>query len=127
MYGYGRAPAPLSAVLEAPSPSSCGVAPMRANACAHSDPASAGRARRGRYGRSETATESAAMSSAQTLRGAARPAGSAGSALRVRDFRLLWLGQIASFSGSWMQAVAQGCVILSLTRSPLALGLLTVT
>ena len=67
------------------------------------------------------------MSSAQTLRGAARPAGSAGSALRVRDFRLLWLGQVASFSGSWMQAVAQGCVILSLTRSPLALGLLTVT
>ena len=69
------------------------------------------------------------MSATHAHRGTARPAGSAGSALRAlgaRNFRLLWLGQLASFSGSWMQAVAQGCVVLSLTRSPLALGLLTV-
>jgi MFS family permease len=70
------------------------------------------------------------MSATHAHRGSARPAGSTGSALRAlrtRNFRLLWLGQLTSFSGSWMQAVAQGCVILSLTRSPLALGLLTVT
>lgn len=45
------------------------------------------------------------------------------SALYVRDFRLFWIGNIISFSGTWMQSVAQGWLIYSLTKSPFYLGL----
>ena len=55
----------------------------------------------------------------------ARPGGAAWRVLRTPSFRLLWLGQLASFSGSWMQGVAQATVVLQLTRSPLALAMLT--
>ncbi|MEK6673287.1 MAG: MFS transporter [Nitrospirota bacterium] len=44
------------------------------------------------------------------------------SALYVRDFRIFWIGNIISFSGTWMQSVAQGWLIYSLTKSPLYLG-----
>jgi MFS family permease len=43
-------------------------------------------------------------------------------ALRHRDFRLLWTGQILSLTGSWMQSAAQGWLVLKLTGSPLHLG-----
>lgn len=46
------------------------------------------------------------------------------SALYVRDFRLFWLGQIISFSGTWMHSVAQGWLVYSLTKSPLHLGII---
>lgn len=45
------------------------------------------------------------------------------SALYVRDFRIFWIGQIISFSGTWMQSTAQGWLVYSLTRSPLYLGI----
>lgn len=45
------------------------------------------------------------------------------SALSHRDFRLFWFGQIISLSGTWMQSVAQGWLIYSLTRSPFYLGM----
>lgn len=45
------------------------------------------------------------------------------SALQFRDFRLFWFGQIVSLSGTWMQSVAQGWLVYSLTKSPLYLGL----
>lgn len=45
------------------------------------------------------------------------------SALYVRDFRIFWIGQIISFSGTWMQSIAQGWLVYSLTRSPFYLGL----
>ncbi|MGE5893093.1 MAG: MFS transporter [bacterium] len=45
------------------------------------------------------------------------------SALRVRDFRLFWLSQIISLSGTWMQQVAIGWLVYSATRSPFYLGL----
>lgn len=48
---------------------------------------------------------------------------SAFAALRHRDFRLLWLGQIVSVTGSQMQLVAINWHVYSLTRSALALGL----
>src|SRR5258705_11792207 len=48
---------------------------------------------------------------------------SAFSALRHRDFRLLWLGQIVSVTGSQMQAVAINWHVYLLTKSPFALGL----
>src|SRR5215211_7339065 len=48
---------------------------------------------------------------------------SAFSALRYRDFRLLWLGQIVSVTGSQMQFVAINWHVYLLTKSAFALGL----
>src|SRR6266851_2322396 len=48
---------------------------------------------------------------------------SAFSALRYRDFRLLWLGQIISVTGSQMQSVAINWHVYLLTKSAFALGL----
>src|SRR5437867_1062874 len=44
------------------------------------------------------------------------------SALRHRDFRLLWIGQLISVTGSQMQLVAINWHLYLLTKSPLALG-----
>ena len=44
-------------------------------------------------------------------------------ALRHRDFRVFFAGQAAALVGSWMQQVAQAWLVLSLTNSPLRLGL----
>jgi MFS family permease len=46
------------------------------------------------------------------------------SALRSRDFRLLFFGQLVSLTGSAMQQVAVAWQLYVLTRSPLALGTL---
>src|SRR5215468_813138 len=45
------------------------------------------------------------------------------AALKHRDFRLLWLGQIVSVTGSQMQAVAINWHVYLLTKSAFALGL----
>jgi MFS family permease len=45
------------------------------------------------------------------------------SALSYRDFRLFWFGQIISITGTWMQSVAQGWLVYSLTKSPFYLGM----
>ena len=45
------------------------------------------------------------------------------SALRYRDFRLLWMGQIVSVTGSQMQLVAVNWHVYLLTRSAFALGM----
>ena len=45
--------------------------------------------------------------------------------LRVRNYRLFFAGQIISTSGTWMQAVAQGWLVLRLSRSGTDLGLIT--
>ena len=44
-------------------------------------------------------------------------------ALSFRDFRLFWFGQLISLSGTWMQSVAQGWLVYSLTKSPFYLGM----
>ncbi len=44
-------------------------------------------------------------------------------ALAHRNFRLFFGGQLISLSGTWMQSVAQGWLVLKLTNSPLMLGL----
>jgi MFS family permease len=44
------------------------------------------------------------------------------SALRHRDFRLLWIGQLISVTGTQMQLVAVNWHVYLLTKSPLALG-----
>ncbi len=45
------------------------------------------------------------------------------AALKVRNFRLYFVGQLISVSGSWMQSVAQGWLVLQLTGSSLDLGI----
>jgi len=44
-------------------------------------------------------------------------------ALSHRNFRLFWIGAFLSNVGTWMQAVAQGWLVLTLTNSPFWLGL----
>src|SRR6266478_8657679 len=43
-------------------------------------------------------------------------------ALRHRNFLLFWSGAFLSNTGTWMQAVAQGWLVLQLTNSPFWLG-----
>lgn len=45
------------------------------------------------------------------------------SALYVRDYRLFWIGQVISLSGTWMHAVAQSWLVYTLTHSALYLGI----
>ncbi|HEX5414047.1 MAG TPA: MFS transporter [Chloroflexota bacterium] len=44
-------------------------------------------------------------------------------ALRHRDFRLFFAGQFVSLIGTWMQSLAQSWLVLTLTNSAFALGL----
>jgi MFS family permease len=44
------------------------------------------------------------------------------SALQYRDFRLVWIGAFLSTTGTWMQTVAQGWVVLQMTDSAFLLG-----
>src|SRR5215472_10848504 len=48
--------------------------------------------------------------------------GSMFSALRIRNYRLFWTGQIVSVTGTFMQSTAQQWLVLKLTHDPLALG-----
>jgi MFS family permease len=45
--------------------------------------------------------------------------------LRVRNFRLFFVGQATSQTGTWLQFIAQTLLVLHLTGSGVALGLLT--
>ena len=46
--------------------------------------------------------------------------------LRVRNYRLFWIGQVISLTGTWMQTTAQAWLVLRLTNgSPFALGVVT--
>ena len=47
------------------------------------------------------------------------------ASLSVRNYRLFFMGQAISLSGTWMQTVAQGLLVLELTGSGTALGLVT--
>lgn len=49
------------------------------------------------------------------------------SALRHRNYRLYWFGQLASVLAQNMEGVAQGWLVLELTDSPLLLGLTGLT
>lgn len=54
-----------------------------------------------------------------------RTARRAFSSLRLRNFRLFFFGQMISVSGIWMQRVAQAWLVLDLTGSGTAIGLVT--
>src|SRR5262249_42462207 len=45
------------------------------------------------------------------------------AAFRHRNFRLFFVGQLLSFSGTWMQKVAEGWLAYRITGSPLMLGI----
>ncbi|MBI4682428.1 MAG: MFS transporter [Nitrospirae bacterium] len=45
------------------------------------------------------------------------------AALRHRNFRLFWTGQIISLTGTWMHQAAQSWLVYELTNSPFFLGL----
>ena len=47
------------------------------------------------------------------------------SSLAVYNYRVYWLGQLISISGTWMQTTAQAWLVLKLTNSPTALGTVT--
>jgi MFS family permease len=46
-------------------------------------------------------------------------------AFRNYNYRLYWSGQVVSVTGTWMQRIAQDWLVLRLTDSPLALGLIS--
>ena len=46
------------------------------------------------------------------------------ASLRHRNYRLFFSGQVVSVTGTWMQRVAQAWLVLQLTRSPVAVGIL---
>ncbi|HEX6039220.1 MFS transporter [Longimicrobium sp.] len=46
-------------------------------------------------------------------------------ALRHRNFRVFYVGQLLSLAGTWMQSTAQGWLVLELTNSALLLGIVT--
>lgn len=46
------------------------------------------------------------------------------SVLRVPSFRTVWLAGLASNAGSWLQIVAAGWLVLEMTDSPAAVGVL---
>jgi MFS family permease len=54
-----------------------------------------------------------------------RIADSTFGSLRVRNYRLYFIGQVVSVSGSWMQRVAQSWLVLHLTGSGVALGVVS--
>src|SRR4051812_29966061 len=45
---------------------------------------------------------------------------------RHRNYRLYFIGQVVSVSGTWMQNIAMYWLVLSLTHSPLAVGVLSI-
>ncbi len=47
------------------------------------------------------------------------------AALAVRNYRLFFVGQVVSNTGTWMQRIAQDWLVLQLTNSPLAVGITT--
>src|SRR6266498_2044374 len=51
--------------------------------------------------------------------------GSRLGALAHRNFRLFFFGQAVSLTGTWMQSVAQGWLVLELTNSPFYVGLVS--
>ncbi|WP_367221247.1 MFS transporter [Streptomyces sp. 16-176A] len=57
--------------------------------------------------------------------GSARRGSSMFSSLKVRNYRLFFMGQVVSNTGTWMQRIAQDWLVLSLTGSSAAVGITT--
>ncbi|MBI5287401.1 MAG: MFS transporter [Chloroflexi bacterium] len=44
------------------------------------------------------------------------------SSLRIPDFRVLWLGNVGTMLGQWVQVAAQGFLVYDLSKSPFQVG-----
>jgi len=75
---------------------------------------------------SKTSAPPLSQSATHTLSGSERVVQSL-SALRHRNYRLYWFGQLASVLAQNMEAVAQSWLVLEITNSPLLLGLTGLT
>ena len=75
---------------------------------------------------SKTSSPAIAPAAAHTISGSQRVIQSI-SALKHRNYRLYWFGQLASVLAQNMEAVAQSWLVLELTNSPLLLGLTGLT
>src|SRR5579875_2655626 len=71
-----------------------------------------------------TAREAAAATTTAVLQPASRQSGifRAFRALRHRNFRLFWFGQLISLIGTWMQTTAQAWLVLELAHNAWLLG-----
>ncbi|HEX8966113.1 MAG TPA: MFS transporter [Patescibacteria group bacterium] len=47
------------------------------------------------------------------------------ASLKIRNYKLYFIGQAISLSGTWMQQIAQGLLVLKLTNSGTMLGIIT--
>ncbi len=54
-----------------------------------------------------------------------RPRSNIARVFRYRDFRILWIGAFLSFTGSWVQNVAQGMLVYELTGDEAKLAFVT--
>lgn len=54
-----------------------------------------------------------------------RPRSNIARVFRYRDFRILWIGSFLSFTGSWVQNVAQGMLVYELTGDEAKLAFVT--
>ena len=73
----------------------------------------------------ETSPAAAPSSPVEEPRQRARGLFEAFRALRHRNFRLYFGGQLTSLTGTWMQTVAQSWLVLKLSNSALMLGIVT--
>ncbi len=62
---------------------------------------------------------------AEAARSSRSPRTSMFRSLRIRNYRLFFLGQVVSNTGTWMQRIAQDWLVLSLTGSSTAVGVTT--
>ena len=69
--------------------------------------------------------EAANSTAVEATRESARGLTTAFRALRHRNFRLFFGGQLTSLTGTWMQTVAQSWLVLKLTDSSMMLGLVS--
>ncbi len=68
-------------------------------------------------------TDPPAIPAAPRLEAAAARRPGTFASLRHRNFRLFFIGQMISLTGTWMQRIAQAWLVLQLTNSPFLLGL----
>ena len=108
-----RLRAPLPRRVAVPAARDADARRARAAAARHPDPRQAGRA--------------AAVTELEPHSRPADPAVRTGMfrSLRVRNYRLYASGQLVSLTGTWMQRVAQDWLVLELTNSGTALGIVT--
>ena len=117
--GRGRSP-PRRAVADRRRASDCssacapGARPGWPTACAGSTTTRSRRSRRDRAARKASVTAALLALNARTF----------ASLKRHRNYRLFFTGQVISVSGTWMQNVALAWLVVELTHSPLAVGIL---